>query len=73
MFKLIKHIIYKIYFQISWTLNHKKATTGEIKLRIFDEDGLASVRKAQRNNEDVSKVKELTTVSFYHKVIIIKN
>ena len=41
--------------------------SGEIKLRIFDEDGLASIRKAQRNNEDVSNVKELTTVSFYHK------
>ena len=36
-------------------------------MRVFDEDGYAAVKKAQRNNEDSSKVKEIQTVSVYHK------
>lgn len=36
-------------------------------MRIFDEEGFASAKKAQRNNEDLTKVKELKTISFYHK------
>jgi len=45
----------------------KKATTGQIKVRLFDEEGYGAAKKAQRNNEDLSKVKELTTFFFTHK------
>ncbi len=37
-------------------------------MRLFDEDGFAALKKAQRNNEDLNKVKELRTVSVYHAV-----
>jgi len=53
-------------YQIGWTEPVKTARSGEIRLRLFDEDGFAALKKAQRNNEDLSKVKELRTVSVYH-------
>jgi hypothetical protein len=37
-------------------------------VRLFDEEGYGAAKKAQRNNEDLSKVKELTTFFFTHKV-----
>ena len=65
----LMYLIYKLFNKkISWTESHKKARTGEITIRIFDEDGFGEAKKIQRNNGDLSKVKELTTVSFYHKV-----
>ncbi len=56
-------------YQLSWTEENKNARSGHISVRLFDEDGFAALRKAQRNNEDLSKVKELRTFSFYHQVI----
>lgn len=57
-------------YQISWSENHKTASAGEIKLRIFDEDGFFNYKKAQRNNEDLSKIKEVHNISFEHQVLI---
>ena len=51
---------------MSWTESHKKATSGETKLRVFDEEGFSALKKAQRNNEDLGKVKEIQTFSIYH-------
>ena len=54
-------------YQLSWTEENKVARTGEVRVRLFDEEGFSALKKAQRNNEDVSKVKELRTVSVYNK------
>ena len=54
-------------YQISWTEENKLAKSGEVKLRLFDDEGYSALKKAQRNNEDLGKVKELRTVSFYHQ------
>ena len=63
------NLIFKtINYKIGWTEPVKTARSGEIRLRLFDEDGFAALKKAQRNNEDLSKVKELRTVSVYHAV-----
>jgi len=53
-------------YQLSWTEPHKSARTGEIKLRVFDEEGFSALKKAQRNNEDIGKVKEIQTLSVTH-------
>ena len=46
----------------------KLARTGEMKVRIYDEDGFANLKRAQRNSEDLSKVKELKSIIFHHPV-----
>lgn len=53
-------------YEISWTEPVKKARSGEIRVRIFDEEGYGSFRKSQRSG-DSSNVKELQTVTFYHQ------
>ena len=52
---------------MSWTDTHKKARTGDIKLKVYDEEGFSALKKAQRNNEDQGKVKEIQTLNVYHK------
>nr|XP_057296774.1 translocon-associated protein subunit delta-like [Hydractinia symbiolongicarpus] len=53
-------------YQISWTKDHKKATTGTVVVNIFNEDGYTAYRKVQRNNEDVSKIKPYFTIEIHH-------
>lgn len=53
-------------YEISWSEPIKKARSGEISVRIFDEEGYGAFRKAQRSG-DMSNVKELHTVKFYHQ------
>ena len=55
--------------KVSWSDSQKTTSRSrDIKVRLFDEAGYSAIKKAQRNKEDVSKVKELNTVSFYHQV-----
>ncbi|XP_066912906.1 translocon-associated protein subunit delta-like [Clytia hemisphaerica] len=53
-------------YQISWAKDHKKATTGKINIKVFNNEGYNAYRKAQRNEEDVSSVKALFTVTVNH-------
>lgn len=53
-------------YQISWQEEHKNAGSQTFNVEVFDEDGFAAYRKAQRNNEDVSKVKPLFLVDLRH-------
>ncbi|KAB0801539.1 hypothetical protein PPYR_05893 [Photinus pyralis] len=53
-------------FQVSWTEEIKNARRGEIKIRLFDEDGYTALRKALRANEDISTVSPLFSVSVSH-------
>lgn len=37
-------------------------------MTLYDEDGYAALRKAQRNNEDIEKVPKFATIDLYHPV-----
>jgi len=54
-------------YQVSWTTEHEKADAGTYKVNLFTEDGYALVRKAQRNNDDISKIVPLHTIDVDHK------
>jgi len=62
----IKSIDNKNKFQISWTEEPKKLSSGTYVIKVYDEDGYAAVRKAQRNEEDISAVPHLFTLDVYH-------
>uniref|UniRef100_A0A1D1Y7W0 Translocon-associated protein subunit delta n=1 Tax=Anthurium amnicola TaxID=1678845 RepID=A0A1D1Y7W0_9ARAE len=49
-------------YQVSWAEDVKKARRGDYTINIYDEENFAAVRKAMRNNEDISTVKALATV-----------
>jgi len=53
-------------FQVSWTEETKKAHRGEYIVRLFDEEGFAAVRKAQRSGADVSSIPALAEISVTH-------
>lgn len=52
--------------QVSWNEDVKTSSKGEFKVRIFDEDSFAQLRKAQRTGDDLNKIKELTSVVIKH-------
>lgn len=54
-------------YQVSWSLEHKSAHAGTYEVRFFDEESYSLLRKAQRNNEDVSIIPPLFTVSVDHR------
>lgn len=53
-------------YQISITDEHKKLPSGSYELRIFDEEGFAALRKAQRSGESTDSLKPLFTVTLKH-------
>jgi len=53
-------------YQVSWANVHKEAKTGDFPIRIFNEEGYTTYRKAQRSEEDLSKVASIFTVSLNH-------
>uniref|UniRef100_A0A8C6RFS2 Translocon-associated protein subunit delta n=1 Tax=Nannospalax galili TaxID=1026970 RepID=A0A8C6RFS2_NANGA len=50
-------------YQVSWSLEHKSAHASTYEVRLFGEGSYSLPRKAQRNNEDVSIIPPLFTVS----------
>lgn len=52
--------------QVSWSEEVKTSSKGEYKVRIFDEESYGQLRKAQRAGDNLSKVKELTSVVVKH-------
>ncbi|XP_029465314.1 translocon-associated protein subunit delta [Rhinatrema bivittatum] len=54
-------------YQVSWSMEHKHARSGTYEVKFFDEESYSLLRKAQRNNEDVSVIKPLFTVSVDHR------
>ncbi|NXD74826.1 SSRD protein, partial [Eolophus roseicapillus] len=55
-------------YQVSWSLEHRSAQSGTYEVKFFDEESYSALRKAQRNNEDVSRVRPLFTVNVDHRV-----
>lgn len=51
---------------MSWTEEQKKAHRGEYVIRLFDEEGFAAVRKAQRSGADITTISALADVSVSH-------
>lgn len=51
---------------MSWTEEIKKARRGEHVVRLFDEEGFAAVRKAQRSGADIQSVSALAEVAVSH-------
>ncbi|XP_075394979.1 translocon-associated protein subunit delta isoform X1 [Tenrec ecaudatus] len=54
-------------YQVSWSLDHKSAHVGTYEVRFFDEEAYSLLRKAQRNDEDVSTIQPLFTVNVDHR------
>uniref|UniRef100_A0A8B9IXC5 Translocon-associated protein subunit delta n=1 Tax=Amazona collaria TaxID=241587 RepID=A0A8B9IXC5_9PSIT len=54
--------------QVSWSLEHRSAQSGTYEVKFFDEESYSALRKAQRNNEDVSRIRPLFTVNVDHRV-----
>ncbi|KAL7735636.1 hypothetical protein ACLKA6_002524 [Drosophila palustris] len=50
-------------YQVSWVEDIKQGSSGNVQVRLFDEDGYANVRKAQRDGDKVSSVKSLLDIS----------
>uniref|UniRef100_A0A4D5RAI4 Translocon-associated protein subunit delta n=1 Tax=Scolopendra viridis TaxID=118503 RepID=A0A4D5RAI4_SCOVI len=53
-------------YQVSWTEDPKKVSSGEHQVKIYDEEGFALLRKAQRNGEDTSNLKPSFTIGVNH-------
>nr|AFM86214.1 translocon-associated protein subunit delta [Callorhinchus milii]AFM89739.1 translocon-associated protein subunit delta [Callorhinchus milii] len=54
-------------YQVSWSAEHKNARSGTYEVKFFDEESYSSLRKAQRNNEDLSTIKPLFAVNVDHR------
>ncbi|KAM4662531.1 translocon-associated protein subunit delta [Discoglossus pictus] len=54
-------------YQVSWSLEHKNARSGTYEVKFFDEESYSLLRKAQRNNEDITAIKPLFTVNVDHR------
>ncbi|XP_039631993.1 translocon-associated protein subunit delta [Polypterus senegalus] len=54
-------------YQVSWSVEHKNARSGSYEVKFFDEESYSVLRKAQRNNEDLSTIKPLFTVNVDHR------
>uniref|UniRef100_A0A8D0FQ24 Translocon-associated protein subunit delta n=1 Tax=Strix occidentalis caurina TaxID=311401 RepID=A0A8D0FQ24_STROC len=53
--------------QVSWSLEHRSAHSGTYEVKFFDEESYSALRKAQRNNEDISRIRPLFTVNVDHR------
>ncbi|MBN3301667.1 SSRD protein, partial [Amia calva] len=54
-------------YQVSWSVPHRQASSGRYEVKFFDEESYSTLRKAQRNNEDVGSIKPLFTVNVDHR------
>ncbi|XP_006010216.1 translocon-associated protein subunit delta [Latimeria chalumnae] len=54
-------------YQVSWSMEHKMARSGTYEVKFFDEESYSTLRKAQRNNEDILSIKPLFTVKVDHR------
>ncbi|XP_033858521.3 translocon-associated protein subunit delta-like [Acipenser ruthenus] len=54
-------------YQVSWSVEHKNARSGPYEVKFLDEESYSALRKAQRNNEDVSAIKPLFSVNVDHR------
>lgn len=53
-------------YQVSWVEDAATAVSGERPIKLYDDQGYAALRKAQRGNEDTSTVQPIATINLYH-------
>ncbi|CAG9855212.1 unnamed protein product [Phyllotreta striolata] len=53
-------------YQVSWTEEAKTAKSGDRVIRLFDEDGYTTYKKASRSKEDTQNVPALVNVVLSH-------
>ncbi|EEZ98538.1 Translocon-associated protein subunit delta-like Protein [Tribolium castaneum] len=53
-------------YQISWTEEVKNARNGDITIKLFDDDGYALLRKAQRAGDDLKTVPHFAVITINH-------
>ncbi|KAK4010662.1 translocon-associated protein subunit delta [Daphnia magna] len=53
-------------YVVSWLEETKKAPRGNFEIKVYDDEGYAAVRKAQRNGEDTTTVQPLGVVILNH-------
>ncbi|XP_054712448.1 translocon-associated protein subunit delta-like [Uloborus diversus] len=53
-------------YQVSWSEDAAKISSGQHNIKIYDEEGFANLRKAQRNGEDISGIPSAFSISVYH-------
>lgn len=57
-------------YQVSWAEEVNKASSGEKEIKVYDEEGYAALRKAQRKAEEtgsaVAPVEPITKLTVYH-------
>lgn len=53
-------------YQISWSMEHSVAVAGDYLIHIYDEEGFAALRKAQRSGESLDSVKPLLSTTIAH-------
>ncbi|XP_076034972.1 translocon-associated protein delta [Oratosquilla oratoria] len=53
-------------YQVSWVEDAATATSGDHPIKLFDEQGYAALKKAQRSGEDSSSVQPIATINLYH-------
>merc|ERR1711931_42068 len=53
-------------YQVSWVEDVSTATSGEKVVKLYDDQGYAALRKAQRGNEDIAAVSPIATINLYH-------
>lgn len=63
LYMLSNNPLFILYSQVSWVEDIKQGSSGNVQVRLFDEDGYANVRKAQRDGDKVSSVKSLLDIS----------
>ncbi|CAO1425192.1 unnamed protein product [Diamesa hyperborea] len=54
-------------YQLSWSEDIKTAKSGTREVRLFDEEGFSQLRKAQRSNENIEKIKSLSSLNIKYK------
>ncbi|GCC42909.1 hypothetical protein chiPu_0027156, partial [Chiloscyllium punctatum] len=53
--------------QVSWSSEHKAASSGTYLVKFFDEESYSALRKAQRSQENLSTIPPLFTVTVDHR------
>uniref|UniRef100_A0A0A9YN69 Translocon-associated protein subunit delta n=1 Tax=Lygus hesperus TaxID=30085 RepID=A0A0A9YN69_LYGHE len=56
----------KDHYQVSWAEDLKSSGSGTYTVNLFDEEGYGLIRKAMRNNEDISSIKPLHSITVRH-------
>ncbi|XP_072421711.1 LOW QUALITY PROTEIN: translocon-associated protein subunit delta [Chiloscyllium punctatum] len=54
-------------YQVSWSSEHKAASSGTYLVKFFDEESYSALRKAQRSQENLLTITPLFTVTVDHR------